>query len=71
MPNTRTIDAPVHEVVEPLRQRAEDVLQQAKQKAAPIDAWLRTLARDQPVLALAGAVGVGFLLGRLVRRAGR
>jgi ElaB/YqjD/DUF883 family membrane-anchored ribosome-binding protein len=31
--------------------------------------WLRTLARERPMVALGVAVGVGFLVGRLLSRA--
>jgi ElaB/YqjD/DUF883 family membrane-anchored ribosome-binding protein len=30
--------------------------------------WLRTLARDKPMIALGLAVGVGFVFGRLLSR---
>jgi ElaB/YqjD/DUF883 family membrane-anchored ribosome-binding protein len=30
--------------------------------------WVRTLARDRPMTALALAVGVGFVFGRLLSR---
>lgn len=30
--------------------------------------WLRTLARERPMAALAMAVGVGFVVGRLLSR---
>jgi ElaB/YqjD/DUF883 family membrane-anchored ribosome-binding protein len=31
--------------------------------------WLRTLARERPMTAIALAVGVGFVFGRLLSRA--
>jgi hypothetical protein len=46
--------------VEPLVARLKDGLQ-------PIDKWVRATARENPVLLLAGAVGVGYLLARLLR----
>jgi hypothetical protein len=48
--------------------RAQVLAAQVKERLAPIDTWVRTLAREQPLLALAGAIGVGYLLGRLIRR---
>jgi ElaB/YqjD/DUF883 family membrane-anchored ribosome-binding protein len=31
-------------------------------------AWIRTMARERPMLALGVAVGVGFVVGRLLSR---
>lgn len=45
-----------------------DVVTRVKDRLAPVDTWVRELARDRPLVALAGAVGVGYLLGRLIRR---
>jgi hypothetical protein len=68
MQNARTIEPEVHDVVEPLRERAEEVVERVKRTMAPVDEWIRTLAREQPMVALAGAVGIGYLVGRLIRR---
>src|SRR5206468_2487922 len=46
----------------------EDVLVRLKERIAPVDQWVRTLVRERPLLALAGALGIGYLVGRLVRR---
>ena len=70
--STHTIEAKVHEVGEsprePAKEAADEVIGRVKEKLAPIDQWIRTLAREQPMVALAGAVGVGYLIGRLIRR---
>ena len=68
MLDARTIESQVNEVVEPIKERARDAAEEVKRRMAPVDQWLRDVARDQPMLARAGAVGVGYLLGRLIRR---
>lgn len=45
-----------------------DVVAQIKERVAPIDQWIRTFAREQPILALATAIGIGYLAGRLIRK---
>jgi ElaB/YqjD/DUF883 family membrane-anchored ribosome-binding protein len=52
----------------PLRERAETLAWQVKQRMEPVDAWVRTLVRERPLVALAGALGIGYLVGRLIRR---
>lgn len=49
---------------------AEDAVSRLKGRIAPVDHWVRTLARERPFLALAGALGIGYLVGRLIRRIG-
>jgi ElaB/YqjD/DUF883 family membrane-anchored ribosome-binding protein len=36
--------------------------------AESMDLWIRRFARDRPLLAIACAAGLGFLVGRLVSR---
>jgi hypothetical protein len=50
----------VEDRVQPLFLRLKDGL-------APIDRWVRVNAKENPVLLLAGAVGMGYLLARLLR----
>jgi hypothetical protein len=52
----------------PLAERAQALVSQVKQRMEPVDAWIRTLARERPLVALAGALGIGYLVGRLIRR---
>ena len=49
-------------------QGAADLAALIKDRLAPVDQWVRKLAREQPLLLVAGAVGLGYLVGRLVRR---
>jgi ElaB/YqjD/DUF883 family membrane-anchored ribosome-binding protein len=51
-----------------LRERAQELSTQIKQRIEPVDTWVRTLARERPLVALAGALGIGYLIGRLIRR---
>jgi hypothetical protein len=52
----------------PLRERARAMAEGVRERFAPVDTWIRTQARERPLLALAGAIGIGYLLGRLIRR---
>ena len=63
--DTKSVEA---QVLEPLQERAEQVAAQLKEKLAPVDNWIRTVARERPLLLLAGALGTGYLIGRLIRR---
>jgi len=51
----------------PVEDRAQPLLARLKDGLAPLDQWVRTAAKENPVLLLAGAVGVGYLLARLLR----
>lgn len=51
-----------------VRERAQEIVARVKEGLAPVDEWIRTLARERPVVALAGALGIGYLLGRVIRR---
>jgi ElaB/YqjD/DUF883 family membrane-anchored ribosome-binding protein len=51
-----------------LQDRAEEMAARIREKVAPVDQWVRTLARERPLLVLAGALGIGYLVGRLLRR---
>ena len=50
-----------------IEDRVQPLLARLKDGLAPLDRWLRAAARDNPVLLLAGAVGAGYLLARLLR----
>jgi ElaB/YqjD/DUF883 family membrane-anchored ribosome-binding protein len=51
-------------VAENMQDRLEDFRGYAEETGA----WVREFARERPVAAIALAVGVGFLLGRLLSR---
>jgi ElaB/YqjD/DUF883 family membrane-anchored ribosome-binding protein len=46
----------------------EDRLEGMRGYADDAGEWVRTLAREKPLVALAMAVGVGFVFGRLLSR---
>lgn len=46
----------------------EDRLEGMRGYADDAGAWIRTLARERPMVALGVAVGVGFIVGRLLSR---
>jgi ElaB/YqjD/DUF883 family membrane-anchored ribosome-binding protein len=61
--------------VSQLKQNAGDVAQQVQDRMEEVrgyaeDAgeWIRAFAREKPVAAIAIAVGVGFVIGRLLSR---
>lgn len=69
MPNSETNGSRAHK--SPVDEPADDLISRAKERIAPVDQWVRTLARERPLLALAGALGIGYLVGRLIRRIGK
>ena len=68
MDKTDTKQKETHLVVGVLGERAQEVVDRVKQHLAPVDSWIRTMARERPLLTLAGAAGLGYLVGRLIRR---
>ena len=58
----------VSDVIEPLRAQAEAATDQLKHRFAPVDNWVREMARERPIVALAGAAAIGYLVGRLIRK---
>lgn len=45
-----------------------EALENARDKAVELERAARTFIRNNPTVAVAGAVAVGFLIGRLVMR---
>jgi hypothetical protein len=54
--------------VEQVKEQAVALFDRAKERLKPVDEWVRTTTREHPVLLLAGAFGVGYLVARLLRR---
>ena len=50
-----------------VKEQAQEILGQVKDRLEPADRWVRTMAKERPVLLLAGALGVGYLVARLLR----
>ena len=63
---TTTDEPPIH--LGTLDERAQEAVNTIKLRFAPADEWLRRMARDRPLATLAGAAGLGYLVGRLIRR---
>jgi hypothetical protein len=51
-----------------VKKQALQLLAKVQERLEPVDALVRRAVRDQPLLTLVGVLGVGYLLGRLVRR---
>jgi len=49
-------------------ERVEEQLQAAKDVLADVDVKVRTFVKERPVLCLAGAVAIGYVVGKLVSR---
>jgi ElaB/YqjD/DUF883 family membrane-anchored ribosome-binding protein len=52
-----------------LEQQLEERLEGVREFAESADGWIRSFARERPFVAIACAVGLGFLLGRLAVKA--
>jgi ElaB/YqjD/DUF883 family membrane-anchored ribosome-binding protein len=50
------------------KERGGKLAVRARNRLAPVDEWIRTQARERPFLVLGGALGAGYLIGRLLRR---
>ncbi len=46
----------------------QDRLEGLRGYAENLDGWIRSMARERPLLAIGLAVGVGFLVGRIASR---
>jgi ElaB/YqjD/DUF883 family membrane-anchored ribosome-binding protein len=47
---------------------AQEAMAQVKDKMESVDKFLRTAARERPLMTLGIALGVGYLIGRLIGR---
>jgi ElaB/YqjD/DUF883 family membrane-anchored ribosome-binding protein len=66
---TRTeVGAEARSKAREVAQDVQDRLEGMRGYADDAGEWLRTLARERPLAALALAVGVGFVFGRLLSR---
>jgi ElaB/YqjD/DUF883 family membrane-anchored ribosome-binding protein len=59
----------VESVVQEVRGKVADQVEDLRGWAEAADAAVRKFAREKPVVALACAVGIGFLIGRLASKA--
>jgi ABC-type hemin transport system substrate-binding protein len=63
-----TTESTTTDQVAHVKEQAEAFFHRAKERLKPVDDWIRTTARERPVLLLAGAFGIGYLVARLLRR---
>lgn len=70
-----SVGAEAREAAEKAREAARGVARDVEERlegmrgyADDAGEWIRTLAREKPMAALAVAVGVGFVVGRLLSR---
>lgn len=54
--------------VEQVKEQTKAIFRGVKERLEPVDQWVRTTSRERPVLLLAGVFGLGYLVGRLLRR---
>ncbi len=47
----------------------QDRLEDLRGYADSLDGWVRSFAREKPLLAIACAAGIGFLVGRIASKA--
>jgi ElaB/YqjD/DUF883 family membrane-anchored ribosome-binding protein len=51
-----------------LQAKADGAVDQAREYAGDINTWVRDFAREKPVMAIACAIGIGFVVGRLASK---
>jgi ElaB/YqjD/DUF883 family membrane-anchored ribosome-binding protein len=66
--NGGTIGADAREKAREVAHDMQDRLEGMRGYAEDAGEWVRTLARERPMTAVALAVGVGFVFGRLLSR---
>ena len=57
----------MEQAVDEIRAQAEEAYLRTKRRLEPMDRWIRENVAQRPVLFLLGAVGVGYLIGRVLR----
>ncbi len=63
------VGARARQDAERLATEMQDRLEDARGYAEEAGAWVREFARERPIAAIAVAVGLGFVLGRMMSRA--
>jgi ElaB/YqjD/DUF883 family membrane-anchored ribosome-binding protein len=63
------LGAEAREAARDVAHELEDRLEGMRGYADEAGEWIRALARERPLVAIGLAVGVGFLMGRLLSRA--
>jgi ElaB/YqjD/DUF883 family membrane-anchored ribosome-binding protein len=68
MTGTREVTESARETVREVQGRVSDSLDDLRGYADSADTAIREFARERPLMAIACAVGIGFLIGRLASR---
>jgi ElaB/YqjD/DUF883 family membrane-anchored ribosome-binding protein len=66
--NGGTVGSDAREKARQVAQDVQERMEGMRGYAEDAGEWIRTLARERPIAALALAVGVGFVFGRLLSR---
>jgi ElaB/YqjD/DUF883 family membrane-anchored ribosome-binding protein len=66
--NGGTIGSDAREKARQVAHEMQDRMEGMRGYAEDAGEWIRTLARERPMTAVALAVGMGFVLGRLLSR---
>jgi ElaB/YqjD/DUF883 family membrane-anchored ribosome-binding protein len=66
--NGGTVGSDAREKARQVAQDVQERMEGMRGYAEDAGEWIRTLARERPMAALALAVGVGFVFGRLLSR---
>ncbi len=69
MNGSRDVTEGAREAMRQVQDRVTDGMEGLRGYADTADSAIREFARERPMLAIACAVGVGFLIGRLASRA--
>lgn len=69
MNGSRDVTEGAREAMRQVQDRVSDGMEGLRGYADTADSAIRDLARERPMLAIACAVGIGFLIGRLASRA--
>jgi ElaB/YqjD/DUF883 family membrane-anchored ribosome-binding protein len=69
MNGTRDVTESARETMREMQSRVSNSLDDLRGYADSADGALREFARERPLMAVACAVGIGFLIGRLASRA--
>ncbi len=63
--STQTEGRDINAMVDQARSRVEDVADRAKRTLDTVDQRVSVMMRDNPMLVLGAAVGVGYVIGRV------
>jgi ElaB/YqjD/DUF883 family membrane-anchored ribosome-binding protein len=68
MDGTRDVTEGARDAIRDVQHRVSDGMDDLRGYAETADSAIREFARERPMMAIACAVGIGFLIGRLASR---